>query len=284
MSQTTYANTFSSSFAGTLGDAGYSRKAAWINDEGDEIPAGIAVAFKSAGKVDLPDAAGDDIVGFVANSMARDGDNLSGTLAAYEDQATIPVVEEGAIHVHAEENMAVGDPVYVRITSDGGSNTQLGKVRNDSDSGRAILLRGARVTRAGTSTSPPVVYFSRSVQNSVDVAESSDKRIELTAAAEAANAIVVTGQVKYKDGSLPAAAVEVCVRSLAVTDNKGDLTVTVGTSKKVVNPATGENVAWITTNATGGFAVSVANDAAEDTLVTAEADNAVSAALKLTYA
>lgn len=93
----------------------------------------------------------------------------------------------------------------------------------------------------------------------------------LSAAAEAGNAIVVTGQVVDSSGVNVAVTKEVMVRTLAVTADKGDITVTAGTERKTVNPATGENVSWITTTAAGAFAVSVANDQAENTLITAQA-------------
>lgn len=110
------------------------------------------------------------------------------------------------------------------------------------------------------------------------------RQITLSAAAEAGDAIVVTGQVKDLAGVNIASAVEVVVRTIAVTDDKGDITVTTGTSRKVVNPATGPNEAWITTNGTGGFAFSVANDVAEVTVVEASTDDASPATLKLTFA
>jgi hypothetical protein len=109
------------------------------------------------------------------------------------------------------------------------------------------------------------------------------RKITLTAAAEAADAIVVTGQVTDLLGVNIASAVEVLVRTLAVTDDKGDITVTAGTGVKTVNPASGENVSWITTTATGGFAVSVANDAAETTLVHASTTDGLTKTLKLTF-
>lgn len=109
------------------------------------------------------------------------------------------------------------------------------------------------------------------------------RQITLSAATEATDAIVVTGAVLDGAGTAITAATQVLVRSLAITDNKGDITVTAGTSKKVVNPATGENVAWIETTAAGAFAVSIANDVAEATLVQVTADNALAATLKLTF-
>lgn len=105
----------------------------------------------------------------------------------------------------------------------------------------------------------------------------------LSAAAEAGDAIVVTGQVKNLQGTNVAIATEVVLRTLAVTADKGDITVTTGTSNKVVNPAVGENVAWITSDAAGAFVVSIANTAAEITLVYATPDNGLEQMLKLTF-
>lgn len=107
----------------------------------------------------------------------------------------------------------------------------------------------------------------------------------LSAAAEGgSDAIVVTGQVKNLSGTNVAVAKQVVVRTLAVTDGKGDITVTAGTEKKTVNPATGANTSWITTTAGGAFAVSVANDQVEDTLIWVEVEGGLTAALKLTFA
>lgn len=45
------------------------------------------------------------------------------------------IVEEGYVWVNSEGTVAFDDPVYVRHTSDGGSNTVLGTLRNNSDGG-----------------------------------------------------------------------------------------------------------------------------------------------------
>ncbi len=105
----------------------------------------------------------------------------------------------------------------------------------------------------------------------------------LSAATENSQAIVVTGQIKTLDGTNVTSAKEVIVRSLAVTDDKGDITVTTGTGNKIVNPATGENVAWITTTAGGAFACSIANDVAEINLFSAHTQNGLITVLKLTF-
>ncbi len=107
--------------------------------------------------------------------------------------------------------------------------------------------------------------------------------VALSAATEAADAIVVSGTVTDLAGTAVSVAKQVVVRTLAVTADKGDITVTAGTEKKTVNPSTGENVSWITTTAAGAFAVSVANTAVEDTIITATVEGGLAAALKLTF-
>jgi hypothetical protein len=68
-------------------------------------------------------------------------------------QATI--LQKGYIWVNAEGTVAVDSPVFVRHTSDGGSNTTRGTVRADSDvvSGGVVLTPGASLTAAVTTFS-----------------------------------------------------------------------------------------------------------------------------------
>ena len=112
----------------------------------------------------------------------------------------------------------------------------------------------------------------------------------LTAEAEnaGANTIEVEGQVSDILGVAVAAAKEVRVTSLAVTNNEGDLSIGAGanpgTLVKAVNPATGENVAWITTTAAGHFRFIVTNTVAETNLVTVYVPGGIAAVLKLTFA
>jgi hypothetical protein len=83
---------------------------------------------------------------------------------------------------------------------------------------------------------------------------------------EAANAIEVACTVRNSAGVAATSAKRVLIETLAVTDGKGDIaaaTVPVGTLNKAVNPATGPNVAFMTTTAAGLVSFSVANDAAE---------------------
>jgi hypothetical protein len=105
----------------------------------------------------------------------------------------------------------------------------------------------------------------------------------LTAGAESLDVITVTGVVEDMAGLDASAEKQVLVRTLAQTADKGDIAVTVGTAKEIVNPATGENVAWIETTAAGLFAFTVTNDQVEDTFVSAVTTTGIVTTLKLTF-
>jgi hypothetical protein len=163
--QTSYSRSYSGRVAGQLSDSGDHRIESFLNDEGSAIPAGIGVALKSAGKAEEIDSAADNMLGISVFSFARNPNDLTGT-DAIQNGDTFNVLVEGACFVAVEETVAVGDPVYVRVTSDGGSNTQLGKFRNDSDSGRCKLVKGARWLSAGSTSSPAELYFSAAAEQS----------------------------------------------------------------------------------------------------------------------
>lgn len=116
------------------------------------------------------------------------------------------------------------------------------------------------------------------------------EKITLTAEAEngGANTIEVEGQVSDILGTAVAAAREVLVESLAVTDGQGDLSIGAGanpgTLVKAYNPAAGVNAAHITTTAAGHFRFIVTNTAAEVNFVRVSAPGAITATLKLTFA
>jgi hypothetical protein len=76
------------------------------------------------------------------------------------NQATI--LEGGFIWAECEETVAVDDPVFVRFTSDGGSNTVLGKVRNDSD-----VVAGGVVITPDASFAAAVSSFTIVLSNGV---------------------------------------------------------------------------------------------------------------------
>lgn len=111
--------------------------------------------------------------------------------------------------------------------------------------------------------------------------------VTATAGTEATNAIEVACAVFDSAGVAATAAKVVRVETLAVTNDKGDISAAgtpVGTLTKAVNPATGPNVAYMTTTAAGLFSFSVADDAAETVLVTIVAEGCRPKVLKLTFA
>lgn len=117
------------------------------------------------------------------------------------------------------------------------------------------------------------------------VVGSSIRDISLSAAAEAANAIVVSGQVVDGNGVAVAAVADVLVEVVAITATKGQLTTVSGTQRVLLNDGAGNvHRVWIRTTSAGVFSVSVANDATETTLVKVTSDNGACSLLQLTFA
>lgn len=68
-------------------------------------------------------------VGFsVYRPMSEDFDSTH----HYADNEAVGIMEEGHMYVLSEGSVVADEPVYARVTSDGGSNTVLGKVRGDN--------------------------------------------------------------------------------------------------------------------------------------------------------
>lgn len=114
-----------------------------------------------------------------------------------------------------------------------------------------------------------------------------EKYLSVTAGAESGNAIDCVCAVLNPDGTALSAATQVMIRSLAVTADKGDLaaaTSAVGTVKKAFTPATGENVLWMETSATGTFSFKCSNDQAEETVIQITAEGCRPYVAKLTFA
>jgi hypothetical protein len=70
----------------------------------------------------------------------------------YEDNEAVAIMESGHMMVLAEGACVVDEPVFVRITSDGGSNTVLGKVLGSSDypAGGVVITPEASLDQAVT--------------------------------------------------------------------------------------------------------------------------------------
>lgn len=162
MSQTSYARNFSQCFSGDLSDSHQNRVSSYLNDTGTNIPAGVMMAHTAAGKAKVISSALQTMAGVAVLSFARLPDDLSGS-DAITAATGMNVLEQGSIWVQVEETIAVGDAVYTRVTSDGGSNTQLGRFRNDSDSGKCVLVKGARWLTGGASGAVAELYFDMGV-------------------------------------------------------------------------------------------------------------------------
>lgn len=104
--------------------------------------------------------------------------------------------------------------------------------------------------------------------------------VSMTAGAEAANVIKVTGQVKDQDGNNVAGVKNVLVKSKPVSGAGG---ITDGGSGSIKAGST-TTEAWVETDANGAFQVDITNAIAEDNLIVAELDNGTTEMIKLTFA
>lgn len=162
MAQTTYSRSFGGAYSGQPGDDVLgSRVESFVNGEGSDIPAGIAVCQKGTteGSVELIDAAADVPVGVVLNSYARDPNSLSNA-DAVKDGNMANVLTEGAVFVKVEDTLDVSDDVFVRHTANGAGKLQLGAFRSDSDSGNASQVFGARWLKGASAGGVALLYFS----------------------------------------------------------------------------------------------------------------------------
>lgn len=140
------------------------------NVEGSAIPFGIAVTRASSQSenytddVEEFDAAADEIVGVTVRSHSLASDDLAGSDAIADNQKC-SIMSKGRVWVTVEEAVTKGDPVYVRFTSDGGSNTQLGTFRKSIDSSRARRFRGARYASSASAGGLAVLEFDASLED-----------------------------------------------------------------------------------------------------------------------
>jgi hypothetical protein len=79
--------------------------------------------------------------------------NETGAATDYLIAQQATILQKGYIWVNTEGTVAVDDPVFVRFTSDGASNTVLGKARKDSDvvSGGVVITPDASFAAVASS-------------------------------------------------------------------------------------------------------------------------------------
>lgn len=140
-----------------------------VCDETNGISFGQACVRDGADdKVDLPASAA-EVSGGTLGFAIKDGTRPYDA-DGYDNAETMGVLYEGVMWVLTEEAVTAGQNVFVRHTSDGGSNTVLGKCRNDaaplSGTDTCTRLEGAvfldttstagiaRIYKAGPSAKP----------------------------------------------------------------------------------------------------------------------------------
>lgn len=173
--QTSISDTAGVAYPGMQSDTAPARRRSAQNADAAALLSGVFAAFNAEGQVRSLASATDVIAGIILHSHARN--NVLGQ-AGWEVGAELPVLENGGSYMLAEETMAVGDAVYARIGTGGGGSVP-GFIRNDSDSGTCVLVKGARVDRGGTI---PAIVFDKAVQ-----AEAGDS-VEMSYAFAAASA------------------------------------------------------------------------------------------------
>lgn len=139
MSQTSYSNTFSEGIAGMLYDLRAHEVITRINDDGTDIPFGVAVARKADGTIKLPTLTGDLILGVAVFDQSRENRALASD-AAIADGSPMNVLRKGVVWVEVEDACTEGGVVYVRHAGSGDK----GAFKGSDDSTNASLLAGAR--------------------------------------------------------------------------------------------------------------------------------------------
>lgn len=147
--QTSYAE-MPVAFAGMKADASDDQVDSYAQGEASaEIPFGVMVCQGTAGgtsgtpdKAILPVDANSVPVGVVVHSHDYDSRTELGT-TGLKPKTMLSVMRRGRIWVQVEDAVTVNAPAFYRYTSDGGSNTQVGKFRSDADSAKALKVRGA---------------------------------------------------------------------------------------------------------------------------------------------
>lgn len=76
--------------------------------------------------------------GFTVYGPMHEPADLTDGTPHYADNTMVSIMTKGSMYVDCEGTVVAGAPVFVRFTSDGGDNTELGKVRGDAD-GTVVL-------------------------------------------------------------------------------------------------------------------------------------------------
>lgn len=168
--QLTYNTSQGAAFAGLLGSDSQAQSIrSYINGDSQTngIPFGLAMVAGTApaqGAVDrkvvLPTAADGEFLGVGVHTHAMNNIGLGSSGSNGCPQlGQLSVVDFGDVWVKVEEAVLADDPAYVRFTSDGGSNTQIGSFRKSVDSGRAVRLPGAKYLTAAAAAGYALLQY-----------------------------------------------------------------------------------------------------------------------------
>lgn len=201
MVQTSVAASIARARAGLVGDNSPSYVSSFANGESASIPYGIALMQGTAAdEAELPDNAGAKFLGISAFSHALEQ-------AARQGPAVIGVDDEfnclrfGTVNVVVENAVAKGGKVYARITSDGGSNTQLGSIRGDDDGGRAVCLPGCEFLSSAGAGGFALVFVDLLGEADGERVVIGDDHGELTADTTVLKFVVPAGRTFVLDGA-----------------------------------------------------------------------------------
>lgn len=169
-----------------------------VCDETAGIPFGSACVRDGADdKVDLPASAAEvsgGTLGFAVadNTLEYDSDG-------YDSGDSLGVLYEGVIWVHTEEAVTAGQAVYVRHTSDGGSNTVLGKCRNDaaplSGADTCTRLKGAVFLDTTSAAGVARIYKSADSNKDSQIVTATAVLTDISTASSAFVAAPIAGEV-----------------------------------------------------------------------------------------
>lgn len=133
--QLSYSNTPDIGFAGMAVDAGPKDVVTGLNEEALDASVGFGVGVVQ-GDADegflLPDEDGLMLKAVTLHEHRGDNSLIAG-VGAIPAGGTAPLLRKGRLFVLTEDAVDAGAKAFCRHTSDGGSNTQLGKFRSDND-------------------------------------------------------------------------------------------------------------------------------------------------------
>jgi hypothetical protein len=164
-----------------------------FNGESSSIPFGIAVAQGAGQKAALPASAASKMLGISAFSHEHEQQTREGPAVLQPDEA-FGVCRFGTVNVVTENACVKGGKVYARITSDGGSNTQLGSIRSNNDAGRAVLLPGCEFLGAASAGETVAVWVDLLGEGDGEIVVFGDNNASLTDDSTVAKFIVPAGR------------------------------------------------------------------------------------------